>query len=639
MDMTSKEIKEGKKPATEFTKAKNVEFLNFLPFSDKQDFEFAARGFIATMPEVVIKDANNRTVWDLNQYDFIKGEAPVTINPSLWRIAILNMHHGLFKVTDGIYQVRGFDLSNISFVESDRGVIIIDPLVSIETAKVSLDLYYTYRPKKPVIAVIYTHSHPDHYGGVKGVASEEDVKAGKVKVIAPNGFMEAIGREFVMAGNAMGRRASYQHGNLLPRGPQGQVDAGLGKVASTGTITLIPPTDIIRKTGEELTIGGVRIVFQLTPDTEAPAEMNFFFPQFKSLCLAENANANLHNLYTLRGAQVRDAKAWAYYLKEAVRLFGENTEVMFATHHWPRWGQKEIVDFITKQADAYKYIHDQTLRLANHGYTMLEIAEMIKLPDSLGHAWYNRDFYGTVNHNAKGVYQKYLGWFDGNPCTLHALPPEEAAKKYVEFMGGIEAVIAKAEKSYEQGEYRWVAQVMNHVVFADPKNQKARHLAADALEQLGYQAESGTWRNLYLTGAMELREGVRQIDAPMLKSPDTIKALSPDLLFDYMAIRLNGSKANGKRMVLNFEFIDTNQKYIVMVENSVLDYSTGIQSKGYDAQVILSRSVLAEILLNRANLEEKITTGEVKVSGEKDKLVELFSLLDKFEFWFNIVEP
>ncbi len=637
--MTSKEVKEGKKAVTEFTKAKNAEFLKCLPFSDKQDFEFAARGFIATMPEVVIKDANNRPVWDLNQYDFIKGEAPVTINPSLWRIALLNMHHGLFKVTDGIYQVRGFDLSNISFVETDSGVIIIDPLVSSETAKVSLDLYYTYRPKKPVIAVIYTHSHPDHYGGVKGVTSEEDVKAGKVKVIAPNGFMEAIGREFVMAGNAMGRRASYQHGNLLPRGPQGQVDAGLGKVASTGTITLIPPTDIIRKTGEELTIGGVRIVFQLTPDTEAPAEMNFFFPQFKALCLAENANANLHNLYTLRGAQVRDAKAWAYYLKEAVRLFGENTEVMFTTHHWPRWGQKEIVDFITKQADAYKYIHDQTLRLANHGYTMLEIAEMIKLPDSLGHAWYNRDLYGTVNHNVKGVYQKYLGWFDGNPCTLHALPPEEAAKKYVEFMGGIEAVIAKAEKSYEQGEYRWVAQVMNHVVFTDPKNQKARHLAADALEQLGYQAESGTWRNLYLTGATELREGVRQIDAPMLKSPDTIKALSPDLLFDYMAIRLNGPKADGKRMVLNFEFMDTNQKYTVMVANSVLDYSTGIQSKGYDAHVILSHSVLAEILLNSANLEEKITTGEVKVSGEKDKLVELFSLLDKFEFWFNIVEP
>jgi alkyl sulfatase BDS1-like metallo-beta-lactamase superfamily hydrolase len=637
--MTSKEFKEVKKAATEVTKAENAALLSRLPFSDKQDFEFAARGFIATMPEVVIKDATNRRIWDLNQYDFIKGEAPVTINPSLWRIALLNMHHGLFKVTDGIYQVRGFDLSNISFVETDSGVIIIDPLVSSETAKVSLDFYYTHRPKKPVIAVIYTHSHPDHYGGVKGVASEEDVKAGKTKIIAPNGFMEAVGSEFVMAGNAMGRRASYQHGNLLPRGPQGQVDAGLGKVASTGTITLIPPTNIIRKTGEELTIGGVRIVFQLTPDTEAPAEMHFFFPQFKALCLAENANANLHNLYTLRGAQVRDTKAWAYYLKEAVRLFGDNTEVMFTTHHWPRWGQKEIVEFITKQADAYKYIHDQTLRLANHGYTMLEIAEMIKLPDSLGHAWYNRDLYGTVNHNAKGVYQKYLGWFDGNPCTLHALPPEEAGKKYVEFMGGIEAVIAKAEKSYEQGEYRWVAQVMNHVVFADPKNQKARHLAADALEQLGYQAESGTWRNLYLTGAMELREGLRQIDAPMLKSPDTVKALSLDLLFDYMATRLNGPKAKGKKMVINFEFIDTKQKYTVMVANSVLDYSTGMQSKGYDTHVILSRSVLDEILLNRANLEEKIATGEVKVSGEKDKLVELFSLLDKFEFWFNIVEP
>jgi len=637
--MTSMAVKEVRKAATEATKAGNASLLGCLPFNDKQDFELATRGFIGSMPEVVIKDEASRPVWDLNQYAFIKGDAPVSINPGLWRIALLNMHHGLFKVTDEIYQVRGYDLSNISFIESDTGVIVIDPLISSETAKVSLDLYYKYRPKKPVLAVIYTHSHPDHYGGVRGVVSEEDVKAGKIKIIAPEGFMEAVGSEFVMAGNAMGRRASYQHGNLLPKGPRGQVDAGLGKVASTGTITLIPPTNVIRTTGEELTIGGVKIVFQVTPDTEALAEMHFFFPQFKALCLAENGNATLHNLYTLRGAQVRNTKAWVQYLNEAVSLFGDKTEVMFTSHHWPRWGQKEIVEFITKQADAYKYIHDQTLRLANHGYTMLEIAEMVKLPDSLGHSWYNRSFYGTVNHNSKGVYQKYLGWFDGNPATLHALPPEEAAKKYVDFMGGPEAVIAKAHESYQQGDYRWVMQVLNHVVFAYPKNQKARDLAADAMEQLGYQAESGTWRNVYLTGAMELREGVRKIDTPLLKSPDTVKALSLDLLFDYLATRLNGPKANNRKIVLKFEFIDIKQIYTVTVANSVLNYSAGTQPKGYDANLILSRPVLDDIVLNKATLEQKIEAGEVKVSGNKKKVDELFSLLDKFEFWFNIVEP
>ena len=625
--------------ASAATQIANQAVLKELDFSNTEDFKEASRGLIEAVPDLIVKGANDRMVWNLKQYGFLKGVAPETVNPSLWRNALLNMNAGLFKVTDRIYQLRGFDLSNMSVIETDNGIIVIDPLITAEVAKEALDLYYRHRPKKPLVAVIYTHSHVDHWGGVKGVVREEEVKAGRVKIIAPEGFLEHAISENLLAGNVMARRASYMFGNLISKSPQGQIDAGIGKTTSAGTVTLIAPTDLVTKTGQEMTVDGVRIVFQLTPDSEAPSEMNFYLPQFRALCLAENANATLHNLYTLRGAQVRDAKAWAKYLNESVRLFGDRTEVLFTGHFFPRFGRARIIDFLEKQADTYQYIHDQTLRLANHGYTMNEIAESIKLPDSLGREWFNRGYYGTINHNAKAVYQRYLGWFDGNPAHLNPLPPEQAGKKYVEFMGGAEAIISKAQQAFEKGEYRWVAEVLGHVVFAEPEHSKARALAASALEQLGYQSESAVWRNFYLTGAAELRHGVRKGPAPSTLTSDTVRAATTDMFFDYLSIRLNGPKADGKKITIHWNFPDTGQQYLVRLRHSVLSYTAGAQAGDADLTLTLTRTLLDDIFLRRTSFEEKMQSGEIRFEGNPQKLGELFALFDQFDFWFNIVTP
>lgn len=628
--------------ASKQTKEVNAGVLKKLPFADKQDFADAERGFIAPLPNRgVIPGKDGKPVWDLSRFAFIKqeAEAPDTVNPSLWRQSQLLMHAGLFKVTDRLYQVRSADLSNITFIEGDSGVIVVDPLISVETARASLKLYYQHRPQKPVVAVIYTHSHIDHFGGVRGVVSEEEVKAGKVKIIAPAGFLKAALDENVMAGNAMSRRAFYMYGVLLPPGPQGQVTSGLGITTSTGTPTLIPPTDTITKTGQEMTIDGLQFVFQLVPDTEAPAEMHFYLPQLKVLCPAENCTHTLHNLYTLRGAKIRDALAWSKYLNEALELWGDKSEVMINVHHWPIWGPERIVDRLKKQRDMYRYLHDQTLRLANEGYTMLEIGEMIQLPESLSQEWYARGYYGSVNHDVKAVYVKYLGWFDGNPANLHPLPPVEASKRYVEFMGGAKAVIAKARKYYDKGEYRWVAEVMNHVVFADPQNAAARSLQAQALEQLGYQAESGPWRNFYLSGAQELRHGVNKEALGTTASPDSIQAMPLNLFFDYLGVRLNGPKAAGKAMVFNWNFTDTKEQYILALENCALNHTAQKQAKDADATITLTRAALNDVILGRAALEAKIDAGDIKVEGQTEKLKELFSLMDKFDNRFNIVTP
>lgn len=628
------------KDATVITQKANEDFLKNLDLSNKEDFEDANRGFIGALEEPVIKDANGQIVWDLSKYDFIKGEdAPPTVNPSLWRQARLNMFHGLFKVTDHIYQVRGHDLSVMSIIEGKTGYIVVDPLISAECAKASLDLVYKHVGKKPVVAVIYTHSHIDHYGGVKGVISEEDVKAGKVKVIAPDGFMEAAISENVMAGNAMSRRAAYMYGAVLAKGPKGEVDAGLGKTTSAGTVTLIEPTDYIKKTGQEMTIDGVKIVFQVTPDTEAPVEMNFFFPQFRALCIAENCTHNLHNVYTLRGAKVRDAKAWAYYINEAIGLFGDKTDVIFASHHWPRWGNARIIDFMKKQRDMYKYIHDQTLRLANMGYTSEEIAEMVQLPEGLNREWYNRGYYGSVSHDVKAVFQRYLGWFDGNPADLDPLPPVPASKKFVEYMGGPDAVITKAQQDYDKGEYRWVAQVLNKVVFAYPDNKTAHDLLADAYEQLGYQAESGPWRNFYLTGADELRNGIQKHEGKSAASPDTVKAMPTELLFDYMALKLDNKKAEGKTIRINFDFTDKKKKYLLELENCALNYTPDKELKEADASIVMSRESLDKILVGKATFKEMVASGEIKIMGNSEKLPELLAMLDQFDPHFNIVTP
>lgn len=629
------------KDATRFTEAANRALLNELSWEDTQDFASASRGFIASLDDPVITDADGSPVWELNAWSFLDEEsAPPTVNPSLWRQSrLLALNHGLFKVTDGVYQVRGFDVSVMSIVATDTGYIVIDPFISTEPARAGMGLVYQHVGKKPVVAVIYTHSHVDHWGGVKGVISEADVKAGTVRVIAPEHFVEHAISENVIAGNVMSRRASYMYGNLLPKGVKGQVGAGLGQTTSTGLVTLIKPTDYVTETGQILTVDGVDIEFQLTPNTEAPAEMNFLFPKYRALCMAENCTHNMHNLYTLRGAQVRDSKAWAHFIDDAIDRFAGRYNVIFASHHWPTWGAEACVDFLKKQRDMYKYLHDETLRLANQGYTMLEIPEIIKLPTELFKAWYNRGYYGSTSHNVKSIYQRYLGFFDGNPATLQPLPPQEAGARYVQFMGGAESLLAKARQSFAEGDYRWVAQVLNHLVFADPDNAEARALLADALEQLGYQAESGPWRNFYLSGAKELRDGVRVVPAPQSTMPDTVKAIPLDMFFDLLAVRLIGPKADGKTMIFNANFTDINEQYVLTVENGVLNYVKGKQAEKPDATLITTRAALDQVVLGAARLVDKLATGEAQIEGSQEKLVEFLSLMDTFKFWFNIVTP
>jgi alkyl sulfatase BDS1-like metallo-beta-lactamase superfamily hydrolase len=629
------------KPATTATKAANAALLKELPFSDKTAFELAHKGFIAPLPQAVIKGQAGNLVWNPAQYNFIKegSASPDTVNPSLWRQSQLINISGLFEVTPGIYQVRNQDLSNMTIVEGKEGITLFDPLISAETAKVALDLYYQHRPKKPVVAVVHTHSHVDHYGGVRGVVNEADVKAGKVAIYAPVGFLEAAVAENVMAGTAMSRRASYMYGNLLPPSPTGQVGAGLGTTTSAGTVTLIPPTDIIQKTGDTRVIDGLTYEFLYAPGSEAPSEMLFYIKEKKAINAAEDATHTLHNTYSLRGAKIRDPLVWSKYLNQALDMWGNEAEVVFSMHHWPVWGNAAIKEHIGLQRDMYRYINDETLRLANHGYTMVEIAEQIKLPKAIANRFSNRGYYGSLNHDVKATYVLYLGWFIGNPATLHTLPPVEESKRYVEMMGGTDALLKKARQYYAKGEYRWVAQVVNHAVFADPKNQAAKNLQADALEQLGYQAESGPWRNFYLTGAKELRAGVAKLPTPDTASPDTVRAMSLDLFFDYLAMRLNGPKADGKRIVLNFDFTDVKEKYALEMVNGVLNHTPGRSAQNADATVTLARETLNQIVLKQATLKNAIASGGVKIAGSEAKLDEMLSYLDSFDFWFNIVTP
>jgi len=630
-----------RKDATAPTKAANAELLTELPFDDTTDFANAKRGLIAPLPSEVIQSQAGNPIWNPRQYSFITegAAAPDTVNPSLWRQSQLINMSGLFEVVDGIYQVRNQDLSNMTIIEGTDGITVVDPLVSEETAKVAIDLYYQHRGQKPVKAVIYTHSHVDHYGGVRGIVSEDDVTSGKVKIYAPEGFLEAAVAENVMAGTAMSRRASYMYGNLLKPDPKGQVGAGLGTTTSAGTVTLIPPTDIISETGHKETIDGLTYEFLMAPGSEAPAEMLWFIEEKKAISGAEDVTHTLHNTYSLRGAKIREPLPWSKYLNRALVMWGDKAEVIFAQHHWPTWGNDKVIDLLEKQRDLYRYINDETLRMVNHGMTMREIADGFKLPDSLAHYWANRGYYGSVYHDVAATYVLYLGWFDGNPSTLHELPPVEASKKYVEFMGGADAVLEKAQKSFDEGDYRWVAQVANHVVFADPGNQKAKNLTADALEQLGYQAESGPWRNFYLTGAQELRNGVAELPTPNTASPDTVRAMSLDLFFDYLGVRLNREKAGEAQITLNFDFGGSDGKYLIQLENGVLNNTAGEQADKADATITLSRATLDNIVLGQVKLDKAIADGDVKVNGDSKKLEQLVSYLDTFDFWFDIVTP
>ncbi|MEG3131710.1 alkyl sulfatase dimerization domain-containing protein [Pantoea cypripedii] len=630
-----------RKDATTATKETNDALYNQLPFSDKTDFSDAHKGFIAALPDAVIKGEAGNVVWDPGQYAFIKeGEkSPDSVNPSLWRQSQLINISGLFQVTDGVYQIRNLDLSNMTIIEGDKGITVIDPLVSAETAKVGMDLYYQHRGKKPVVAVIYTHSHVDHYGGVRGVVDEADVKSGKVKIYAPAGFMEAAVAENIMAGNVMSRRASYMYGNLLQADPKGQVGAGLGTTTSAGTVTLIAPTDTISKTGEKHSIDGLTYEFMMAPGSEAPSEMLWYVEEKKMIEAAEDVTHTLHNTYSLRGAKIREPLPWSKYINDAITRWGDKAEIIIAQHHWPTWGNDNVNNLLKTQRDLYRYINDQTLRMANEGLTRDEIAANFKLPYGLAKTWANRGYYGSVSHDVKATYVLYLGWFDGNPATLDELPPEEAAKKFVEYMGGADNILQKAKTDFDQGNYRWVAQVVSKVVFADPENKAARDLEADALEQLGYQAESGPWRNFYLTGAQELRNGVMKLPTPNTASPDTVKAMTPEMFFDFLAVHINGEKAGNAKAVINVDLGDDGGKYKLELENGVLNHTSDAQAQHADATLTLNRNTLNNIILKEETLKQAEDKGEVKISGNPAKVDELLGYMDKFEFWFNMVTP
>ncbi len=621
------------------TIASNAAVLKQLPFSDRTDFESISKGLIAPF-KGQIKDASGKVIWDVQAYDFLaKDQAPESVNPSLWRLAQLNAHAGLFEVSPKLYQVRGLDLANMTIIEGDDGLIIIDPLTMAETAKAALDLYYANRPHKPVVAVIYSHTHVDHFGGVRGVIDEADVKAGKVKVFAPAGFMEHVMSENVMAGNAMSRRAQYQFGSLLPRGENGQVDAGLGKSSPTGgTVTLIPPTDLITKELETRTIAGIQFEFQLTPGTEAPAEMNMYLPELKALCMAENATQMMHNVLTPRGAQVRDAKAWSQYLDDSLARYGDKADVLFAQHNWPTWGGERIRTFLADQRDMYAFLNDRTLHLLNQGLTPQEIADTItKLPGSLDQKWYTRGYYGSLSFNTRAVYQRYMGFYDGNPANLNPLPPVDTAKRTVEAMGGGAAVLEKIRKAMTSGDYRWAAQLGNQLLFAEPDNAEAHKAQAETLEQLGYQSENATWRNMYLTGAMELRNGVPP-HAGTSVSVDMVRAMSPEMFFDYLAVRLDSDKAVNHDLTLNWTFEDLQKDFNLTLRNGVLTHRAGLNPAA-DASVSLSKDTLEKISLKQLDFPTAMQKGLIKLQGNGKKLGELMGSLDTFGPQFNIVTP
>ncbi|MEI7592227.1 MAG: alkyl sulfatase dimerization domain-containing protein [Actinomycetes bacterium] len=629
------------KPASPETIAINHNAAAKFDFAETADFDRAKQGMISQIEPPVITGAAGNIVWDLSRFDFIVGDAPPSVHPSLWRQAQLNNVHGLFEVVPGIYQVRGYDISNISFIRSDSGWIVIDPLTVAETAKAARDLIDDEFGPLPIVAVIFTHSHGDHYGGIRGIVTDEELASEKVRIIAPEGFLEAAISENVTAGPAMNRRAMYMYGLLLPAGPHGHIDAGLGKTVPMGTRGLVAPTESITETGAELTIDGVVIEFQLTPGTEAPAEMNFYFPSYRAVCMAENCTATLHNVYTPRGAVIRDSLAWSKYIDDALDLFAHRSDVAFASHHWPRWGDADVTSFLSGQRDIYRYLHDETMRLANHGYTSLEIAEMVTLPAAIADEWFNRDYYGTVSHNVKAVYQRYLGWFDANPAHLHELPPVESSVRFVDYMGGADAVIERALVDFAAGEYRWVAQVMNHVVFADPTNVTARQLQADALEQLGYQAESGPWRAFYLTGAQELRNGTPHL--PGIRgavSLDVMAAMTPSMVLDNCAVKLNGPRAANRSLAFDLSFSDRGETYQVFVVSGTLRHRTATgQAPAADTSVSCTVQTFIALTSELMTVEDAVATQTLRVTGSAEPLKHFVSLLDQFDVFFPIIEP
>jgi alkyl sulfatase BDS1-like metallo-beta-lactamase superfamily hydrolase len=560
---------DGHTAPTAATLSANAAVQEQLDFQDRQDFEDATRGLIASDPSLQAINEQGVTVWDMPAYDFIGTQAPDSVNPSLWRQAQLNNIHGLFEVAHGIYQLRGYDLSNMTIIQGNTGWIIVDPLTAEETAAAAIRFARQHLEPLPIVAMIFTHSHIDHFGGVFGVLTSEGVQAENIRIIAPEGFMEEATSENVIAGPAMSRRAMYMYGKQLARSERGHVDSGLGKSPAFGTFGLLEPTEIIDHTPQAVDIDGIEFVFQNAPGSEAPAELTFYLPKWKAFNGAEVTSHNMHNLYTLRGAKVRDALRWSNYIDESIGLFPE-AEIYLASHHWPIWGKGRIKIFLEEQRDVYKYIHDQTVRMFNQGLTPGEIAEQLELPETLQTSFYNRGYYGTTRHNARAVYQEYLGWYDGNPAKLNPLPATEAAARYVDLAGGSEALMHKAQAAFDSADYRWVAELLNHLVFADTDNQAAKALLAETYDQLGYQAESGPWRDVYLSAAYELRHGAPEQGLNIASMEDVLRATPVQRFFDSMAVRLNGPEADGVELKVKFVFTDLGESYLLTVGNSVL---------------------------------------------------------------------
>ncbi len=627
---------QGHAPASAHTAKANTQLAEELPLNDQRDFDDASRGLVARADSLVVKMDDGRVVWNQDDYAFLADEAPQSANPSLWRQARLNSMHGLYKVTDGIHQLRGYDLANMTLIDSDNGWIVVDPLTVVETAQAALAFAREHLGDKPIKAVIFTHSHIDHFGGVEAITRDNP----DVMIVAPVGFMDEAVSENVMAGVAMQRRAGYMYGSYLARSLRGHIDTGLGKEPPlAGTFSIAEPTHIVDQTGQTMNIDGVEFEFQNAPGSEAPAELTFYLPQFKAYCGGEVVSRNIHNVYTLRGAKVRDALRWSNYIQEALDLYAQRADIYFGTHQWPLWGRDRIVDFMKKQRDIYKYIHDQTLRMANLGYTPREIAERIRLPASLQEDFANRGYYGTLKHNAKAVYQAYFGWYDANPANLDPLPPSAAGQRYVEALGGAEALLEKAEIAYAAGEYRWAAELLNHLVFAQPDVTAGRALLARTYDQLGYQAESGPWRDVYLSAAYELRHGKSKEGVSLADAVALLREIPRGQFFDSMAARLNGLRAEDSDLTINFTFSDLNENHVLWIENAVLHHRMAEPVDGANATLKLTHEMFLRMVTGQAGLKDTLMSDDLDVDGSRLDLLRFFRLFDNPDGTFAIVTP
>ena len=632
------------KKATKYTKSKNKDFAKSLPVDDGTDAANVARGFIATRENPVIEkhepNAWQPISWDLSKSNFVKGESPETVNPSLWRQAGLNAQHGLYEICEDFYQVRGFDTSNATFIRGNTGWIVIDPLTTAETAAAAYELVTENLGFSEISAVIYTHSHLDHYGGILGMLERSRIEEENILIVAPEGFLREAVAENVIAAPVMGRRATYQFGMLLPWNEQGHVDQGLGKGIPTGSSALVPPTIEITETGQELTLDGVKIEFQLTPESEAPAEMHFFFPEYKALCMAENCSGTMHNILTLRGALVRDSLQWSKYIDEALERWGDSANLVFASHGWPHWGKDAVRGYLTRQRDLYRWLHDQAMRLANLGYTPNEIAAEVTLPSGLWDDFMCHGYYGTVSHNVRAVYQRYIGFYDGHPSSLDPHTPVEVGKRYVDFMGGIEDLLEKAKKAFKEGDYKWVAEVLRHAVFANPENEAVRLLQADAFEQLAYQAESGPWRDIYLTGAQELRNG--SINVPVLQRPklEVAKGMTLGQIFDFLAVKVNGNAAvKLSPMTINWSFSDANENAYLELSNGTLHSKIGPIIRSTNLEIVSSRDVLEELISTEYSITQALEEKRIDIEGNVEKFLNFWETLTDFPLFWPIIEP